>query len=76
MKIAIVGATGLVGREMLKVLEERNFPLTELLVVASEKSAGKTINFKNTEYTVISNAEAVKQKPDYCNFFCRWKNIA
>ena len=63
MKIAVVGATGLVGREMLKVLEERNFPFSELLFVASEKSAGKKITFKNKEYTVIGNAEAVKQKP-------------
>lgn len=63
MKIAVVGATGLVGREMLKVVEERNFPFSELLLVASEKSAGKKITFKGKEYTVISNAEAVKQKP-------------
>ena len=47
MKIAVVGATGLVGREMLKVIEERNFPFSELLLVASEKSAGKKITFKN-----------------------------
>ena len=47
MKIAIVGATGLVGTVMLKVLEERNFPFTELFLVASEKSVGKDITFKN-----------------------------
>lgn len=63
MKIAVVGATGLVGREMLKVLEERNFPYSELLLVASEKSAGKKITYRDKEYTVISNAEAVKLKP-------------
>lgn len=63
MKIAVVGATGLVGREMLKVLEERNFPVTELLPVASEKSVGNKVLFRNKEYPVISNAEAVSRKP-------------
>ena len=52
MKIAVVGATGLVGRKMLEVLEERNFPVTELIPVASEKSVGKKIVFKGKEYTV------------------------
>jgi aspartate-semialdehyde dehydrogenase len=63
MKIAVVGATGLVGREMLKTLEERNFPLTELLPVASERSAGKRIVFRGKEYPVISMAEAIARKP-------------
>lgn len=63
MKIAVVGATGLVGREILKVLEERNFPLTELLPVASDKSVGKKISFQGKEYAVISNADAVSQRP-------------
>ena len=47
MKLAVVGATGMVGKEMLKQLEERDFPVTDLLPIASEKSAGKIINFKN-----------------------------
>jgi aspartate-semialdehyde dehydrogenase len=68
MKIAVVGATGLVGREMLKILEERNFSISELLLVASEKSVGKKITFKNKGYTVISNTEAVKKKPQIAIF--------
>jgi len=63
MKVAVVGATGLVGGVMLKVLEEHNFPVTELLPVASEKSVGKKILFRNKEYTVVSIDEAIKQKP-------------
>ena len=54
MKVAVVGATGLVGTVMLKVLEERNFPVTELFPVASEKSVGKEITFKGKKYKVIS----------------------
>ncbi len=68
MKVAVVGATGMVGNVMLQVLAERNFPLTELLVVASEKSVGKKINFKDNDYTVIGLAEAVKAKPDIAIF--------
>lgn len=68
MKIAVVGATGMVGRVMLQVLEERNFPITELLVVASEKSVGKKISFKGKEYSVISLADAVLAKPDIALF--------
>ena len=68
MKLAVVGATGLVGGEMLKVLEERNFPFDELLLVASERSAGKKVEFKGKEYTVIGMAEAVRQKPDIAIF--------
>ena len=63
MKVAVVGATGLVGNVMLKVLEERNFPLTELLVVASEKSVGKELTFKGKSYKVIGMQDAVNQKP-------------
>lgn len=63
MKVAVVGATGLVGSIMLKVLEERKFPVTELLPVASEKSVGKPIKFNGKEYKVISASDAVKQKP-------------
>ena len=51
MKVAVVGATGLVGTVMLKVLEERNFPVTTLIPVASEKSVGKKITFKGKEYS-------------------------
>lgn len=63
MKVAVVGATGLVGTVMLKVLEERNFPVSTLIPVASEKSVGKKIMFKGKEYSVVSVAEAVKMKP-------------
>ncbi|MBX9850317.1 MAG: aspartate-semialdehyde dehydrogenase [Cytophagaceae bacterium] len=63
MKVAVVGATGLVGTEMLKVLEERNFPVTELIPVASEKSVGKPVKFKGKEFKVVSMEDAVKMKP-------------
>ncbi|MEZ4801456.1 MAG: aspartate-semialdehyde dehydrogenase [Gelidibacter sp.] len=68
MKVAVVGATGMVGEVMLKVLEERNFPYSELFLVASEKSVGKTISFKNKEYRVIGLEEAVSKKPDIALF--------
>ncbi len=68
MKVAVVGATGMVGTVMLQILAERNFPLTELLVVASQKSVGKTLLYKNKEYTIISLQEAVNQKPDIAIF--------
>ena len=68
MKVAVVGATGLVGNVMLKVLEERNFPLTELIPVASEKSVGKKIAFKNKDYTVVGLADAVSMKPEIALF--------
>ena len=64
MKVAVVGATGLVGTVMLKVLEERNFPLTELLPVASAKSAGKTIRFKGKDVKILTIDEAIAAKPD------------
>jgi len=63
MKIAVVGATGLVGTEMLKVLEERNFPITELIPVASERSVGKVIKFKGKDYKVHSMQQAIDAKP-------------
>jgi aspartate-semialdehyde dehydrogenase len=63
MKVAVVGATGLVGGEMLKVLEERNFPVTELIPVASEKSVGKKISWKGKEYTVHSMQQAIDARP-------------
>ena len=68
MKVAVVGATGLVGTKMLQVLEERNFHVSELIPVASEKSVGKKIKFKGKEYTMISTADAVAAKPDLAIF--------
>jgi len=68
MRVAVVGATGMVGKIMLKVLEERNFPITELYPVASEKSIGKEISFKNKSYKVIGLEEAVSLKPDLALF--------
>jgi aspartate-semialdehyde dehydrogenase len=63
MKVALVGATGLVGSKMLQILEERNFPVTELLPVASIRSWGKKLQFKKKEYTIISAEEAIAAKP-------------
>ncbi|MGL4585367.1 MAG: aspartate-semialdehyde dehydrogenase [Flavobacterium sp.] len=68
MKIAVVGATGMVGEIMLKVLAERNFPVTELIPVASEKSVGKEVDFKGKKYTIKSMEEAVMMKPDIALF--------
>lgn len=63
MKVAVVGATGLVGTVMLKVLEERNFPVTELIPVASERSVGKELEFKGKKYKVHSMQQAIDAKP-------------
>ncbi|WP_300433751.1 aspartate-semialdehyde dehydrogenase [Christiangramia sp.] len=68
MKVAVVGATGMVGSVMLKVLEERNFPLTELIPVASERSVGKNVTFKNEEYEIIGLEKAVSLKPEIAIF--------
>ena len=68
MKVAVVGATGLVGSKMLQVLEERNFPVTELFPVASEKSIGKEIEFKGKKYKIISAEDAIAAKPDLAIF--------
>ncbi len=68
MKVAVVGATGMVGSVMLKVLEERNFPVTELIPVASEKSVGKKLSFANKEYEVVGLETAVSMKPDIALF--------
>jgi aspartate-semialdehyde dehydrogenase len=68
MKIAIVGATGMVGEVMLKVLAERNFPVTELILVASEKSVGKEIDFKGKTHKVVGLQTAVDMKPDIAIF--------
>ncbi len=63
MKIAVVGATGLVGGEILKVLAERNFPVTEIIPVASEKSIGTKVTFKDKQFTVVGYEEAIQMKP-------------
>jgi len=68
MKIAIVGATGMVGHTMIKVLEERNFPVSELLPAASERSVGKEILFKGKSVKVVSVMDAVEAKPDFAVF--------
>jgi aspartate-semialdehyde dehydrogenase len=63
MKVAVVGATGLVGTKMLQVLAERNFPVTELLPVASERSVGKEVEFRGKKYKVVSMTDAIAAKP-------------
>src|SRR6187402_3647125 len=68
MKVAVVGATGLVGTKMLQVLAERNFPVTELIPVASEKSIGKEVEFKGKKYKVVSMTDAIAAKPDVALF--------
>ena len=68
MRVAVVGVTGMVGNVMLDVLKEHNFPVTELIPVASEKSIGKKINFKGKEYSVIGLEQAVSLKPDVALF--------
>ena len=68
MKIAVVGATGLVGTKILEVLAERNFPVTELIPVASEKSVGKEITYKGKAYKVVSMTDAIAMKPQIALF--------
>lgn len=68
MKIAVVGATGLVGTKMLQVLAERNFPVTELIPVASEKSVGKKVSFRGKEYSIVGMEEAIAAKPSVAIF--------
>jgi aspartate-semialdehyde dehydrogenase len=68
MKVAVVGATGLVGGEILKVMAERNFPVTELIPVASERSIGKQVEFKGKQFTVVGFEDAIKMKPDFAVF--------
>lgn len=68
MKVALVGATGMVGNVMLKVLAERNFPVTELIPVASEKSVGKEIDYKGKKYKVVGLKTAVKMIPEIAIF--------
>ena len=68
MKVALVGATGLVGSKMLQILEERDFPISVLLPVASQRSIGKRVSFKGTPYAVISAEEAINQAPEIALF--------
>ena len=68
MKVAVVGATGLVGTKMLELLEERNFPVTELLAVASARSVGKAVRFKGQSVSVISMEDGVAAKADLALF--------
>ena len=68
MKVAVVGATGLVGSKMLQVLEERHFPVTELLPVASSRSWGKKVTFQGREWTVIGADEAIAKRPTVAIF--------
>lgn len=68
MKVAVVGATGLVGTRMLEILEERNFPVSEIIAVASEKSAGSKLNFKGKDVIVCCPEDAIPQKPSLALF--------
>ena len=68
MKIAVVGVTGLVGRVMLKLLEERNFPVEDLIPVASKNSIGQSVSFKGKSYSVVSVEQAIKLKPEIALF--------
>ena len=68
MKVAVVGATGLVGTRMLEVLAERDFPVTELLPVASSRSVGRKVSFKGREWTVVSAEDAIAARPDLALF--------
>ncbi len=68
MKVAVVGATGLVGGEILKVLAERNFPVSEIIPVASERSIGKKVNFKGQDFTVVGYETAISMKPNVAIF--------
>jgi aspartate-semialdehyde dehydrogenase len=68
MKVAVVGATGLVGGEILKVLAERNFPVTERIPVASERAVGKQVEFKGKQYTVVGFDDAIAMKPNVAIF--------
>lgn len=68
MKVAVVGATGMVGNVMLEVLKEQNFPVTELIPVASEKSVGKKVNYNGVDYSVVGLQTAVDMRPDVAIF--------
>lgn len=68
MKVAVVGATGMVGQVMLQVLAERNFPITQLIPVASARSIGKKVHYKNQEYPIVSMQDAIDLKPEIAIF--------
>ena len=68
MKIAVVGATGMVGTIMMKLLEERNFPVSELIPVASERSVGKIVTFKGEDYKIVGLQKAVSLRPEIAIF--------
>lgn len=68
MKVAVVGVTGMVGEVMRTVLEERNFPITEFIPVASQRSVGKKVAFKNKDYTVVSMEDAIAMRPEIALF--------
>ncbi len=68
MKVAVVGATGMVGSVMLEILAERNFPITELIPVASEKSIGKKIAYKEKFYDIVGMQTAIDKIPDFAIF--------
>jgi aspartate-semialdehyde dehydrogenase len=68
MKVAVVGATGLVGSKMMEILQERDFPVTDLIPVASEKSIGKSVSYNGRNYKVVSMADGVKMKPNIAIF--------
>ncbi len=68
LKVAVVGATGLVGTKMLQVLAERNFPVSEIIPVASERSVGKEVEFKGRKYKVVSASDAIAAKPNVAIF--------
>ena len=68
MKIAVVGATGLVGREMIKVLEERKVPIDQFIPVASERSIGKTVTYNRDDYTVVDAEDAISMQPHIALF--------
>ena len=68
MKVAVVGVTGVVGTVMLKLLDKREFPITQIIPVASKKSVGNKIGFKGKKYDIISLNDAVRMKPDIALF--------
>ncbi|MFM7105128.1 MAG: aspartate-semialdehyde dehydrogenase, partial [Flavobacteriales bacterium] len=68
MRVAVVGATGLVGSKMLDILSERNFPVTELIPVASESSVGKKIEWKGQMHPVVNHAAALERRPEIALF--------
>ncbi len=68
MKVAVVGATGVVGTVMLELLDKRKFPVTEIIPVASERSVGNKIKFHGKDYSIVSLTDAVEMKPDIALF--------